>query len=371
MRLMVSAGATGGGINPALAVLQALGEGSDEILWVGSIGGMEADLVSRVGLPFKAIPAAGVHGFGLKAIGSLWQLARGYFAARRLIHEFRPDVLFFTGGYVAVPTGLAGYRIPTLLCLPDIEPGLALKALARFADHITVPAEEAAAYFPPGKRITVTGYPTRPDLSRWERAEAFKAFDLSPEVPTLLVTGGSLGAQSINRAVIAALPEWLPHMQVVHLTGRLTWPEVEAAQGALPEALAANYRAYPYLYDRMAAAFTTADLVVSRAGASVLGELPAFGLPGILVPYPHAWRYQKVNAEHLVHQGGAVLLRDEDLAQSLAGLVTALMRDAPARSEMSAAMESLARPQAAANIAQLLRKLASETRQPAAQGGAA
>lgn len=332
---------------------------------------MEADLVSRAGVPFKAIPAAGIHGVGVKAIGSLVTLARGFFAARRLIREFRPDVLFFTGGYVAVPTGLAGRRIPTLLCLPDIEPGLALKTLARFADHITVPADESRQFFPRSRQITVTGYPTRPDLKPWERAKAFEVFDLSPKRPTLLVTGGSLGARSINRAVVDALPAWLPRMQVIHLAGKATWPEVEAAQKNLPADLASAYRPYPYLYNRMAAAFTAADLVVSRAGASILGELPAFGLPAVLVPYPHAWRYQKVNAEYLVNRGAAYLLRDEDLGRDLSAVVQNLIHNTAGRAQMSAAMASLARPQAAASIAALLRQLAFDKDRSPARGGAA
>jgi UDP-N-acetylglucosamine--N-acetylmuramyl-(pentapeptide) pyrophosphoryl-undecaprenol N-acetylglucosamine transferase len=370
MRLMVSAGATGGGINPALAVLQALGEKSNQILWVGSEGGMEADLVGREGVPFTTIPAAGIHGVGLKAISALWKLTRGFFAARKLIRDFKPDVLFFTGGYVAIPTGLAGLNIPTLICLPDIEPGLALKVLSRFADHIAVPAEESRAYFPKRKRVTVVGYPIRPDMTVWERKAAFEAFGLSPDKPTLTVTGGSLGARSINRALVAILPELLPKMQVVHLTGKLTWPEVEAVRDTLPNELLVNYRAYPYLYDRMGAAFSVADLVVSRAGASILGELPVFGVPAILVPYPHAWRYQKVNADYLAKQGGAIVVKDEELNEKLSSLIMDLMGNQSKRSEMKAAMESMANPGAAASIAALLNILASDNPQPTKRGGA-
>ena len=360
MRLMVSAGATGGGINPALAVLQALGEKPDQVLWVGSIGGMEADLVGRAGVPFTAIPAAGIHGVGLKAISALWQLTRGFFAARKLIGKFKPDVLFFTGGYVAIPTGLAGLKIPTLICLPDIEPGLALKVLSRFADHIVVPAEESRAYFPKRKRVTVVGYPTRPELTVWDRKKAFEAFDLSPDKLTLTVTGGSLGARSINRALVAILPDLLPQMQVLHLTGKLTWPEVEAARDALPKELAVNYRAYPYLYDRMGAAFTVADLIVSRAGASIIGELPIFGAPAILVPYPHAWRYQKINADYLARRGGALVLKDEDLNEQLLPLILEIIRNEQIRNHMGIAMKALANPGAASAIGDLLRELALE-----------
>jgi UDP-N-acetylglucosamine--N-acetylmuramyl-(pentapeptide) pyrophosphoryl-undecaprenol N-acetylglucosamine transferase len=368
---MVSAGATGGGINPALAVLQALGDKPEEILWVGSDGGMETDLVRRAGVPFKSIPAAGLHGRGLKAVGGLWKLTQGYFAARKLIREFKPDVLFFTGGYVAIPTGLAGRSVPTLLCVPDIEPALALRTLARFADRIAVPAEKSLEYFPAGKQVQVVGYPTRQEIKPWPRQEAFAAFDLSPEKETLLVMGGSLGARSINRALMAALPSLLPRMQVIHLTGQTTWPEMEEAAKQLPAEFAQNYRAYPFLHERMAAAFTAADLVVSRAGASILGELPAFEVPAILVPYPYAWRYQVVNAEYLTERGAAVLLRDENLNEELLPLVQNLLLEEPDRlMRMSLEMKKLATPDAASKIAEMLVDLSLPSGTSVVRGGA-
>lgn len=331
---------------------------------MGSIGGIETDLVSRAGVPFKAIPAGGLHGVGLRVFKNAWQLVRGFFAARSLIREFKPDVLFFTGGYVAIPIGLAGRSVPTLLCVPDIEPALALKTLTRFADRIAVPTEDSLAYFPPGKDVRVVGYPTRPELRIWDREEAFAQFELSAEKPTLLVTGGSLGALSINRAMIAILPDLLPKIQVIHLTGNRTWHEVEAAAAQLPDALARNYRAYPFLYEAMGAAFSAADLVVSRAGASVIGELPHYGVPAILVPYPYAWRYQKINADYLARSGAARIVRDEDLTADLLPQIMELFEDGSKRYAMQAAMRSLATPHAAAEIADLLVGLASP------QGGA-
>ena len=168
MRLLICAGGTGGGVYPALAVHSALTSQhrNVETLWVGSEGGMEANLVTRAGIPYRAIPAAGVHGVDMSALpGNIWQLSRGLWASRRILRGFRPDVLFFTGGYVAVPMALAGWRTPTLLYIPDIEPGLALKTLARFADRITVTAQDTQNYFI--KNVIVTGYPLRPDLSTW------------------------------------------------------------------------------------------------------------------------------------------------------------------------------------------------------------
>jgi UDP-N-acetylglucosamine--N-acetylmuramyl-(pentapeptide) pyrophosphoryl-undecaprenol N-acetylglucosamine transferase len=359
---MVCAGATGGGVYPALAALQALGDEADEFLWVGSENGMEAELVARAGIPFQAIPAAGVHGVGLRNLpGNLWKIVRGFMAARRVIKEFRPDVLFFTGGYVAIPMGLAGRKVPTLLYVPDIEPGLALRVISRFADRIAVTAERSRDYFAKNAPVTVSGYPTRADLKMMEKAKARQIFDLSPDLPTVLVFGGSKGARSINQALMAALPILLKEMQIVHISGTFTWPEVKAAQESLPEEMAARYRAYPYLHEEMGAALAAADLVVSRAGASALGEYPLFGLAAILVPYPYAWRYQKVNAGYLEQRGGAVILKDEDLADKLSPTLRSLMSSEDERERMKSAMRAMAQPKAANKIADLLRGLAQGT----------
>ncbi|MBM3152045.1 MAG: UDP-N-acetylglucosamine--N-acetylmuramyl-(pentapeptide) pyrophosphoryl-undecaprenol N-acetylglucosamine transferase, partial [Chloroflexi bacterium] len=129
VRLLICAGGTGGGVYPALTVLQAVRDRA-EVLWVGGEGGMEAALVRRAGVPFQSIPAGGVHGVGAAHLpGNLWRLLRGYFAARRILRVFNPHVIFYTGGYLAVPMAAAAWRYPTLLYVPDIEPGLALKTI--------------------------------------------------------------------------------------------------------------------------------------------------------------------------------------------------------------------------------------------------
>jgi UDP-N-acetylglucosamine--N-acetylmuramyl-(pentapeptide) pyrophosphoryl-undecaprenol N-acetylglucosamine transferase len=362
VKLLVCAGGTGGGVYPALAVFERLAsDHSTEVLWVGSEGGMEADLVRRAGINFATIPAAGVHGVGLRALpGNLARLMRGYGAARKLLQEFKPHAMFFTGGYVAGPVALAGRKIPTAIYVPDIEPGLALKLLARFADRIAVTAENSRQYFPQDERVVVTGYPVRAAMSTWELAEAYPIFGFSAELPTLLVTGGSLGALSINKALTAALPELLREMQIVHLTGARTWDQFKDVAATLAEDLRPRYRAYPYLHEEMGAAFSIADLVVSRAGASSIGEYPHFGIPAILVPYPHAWRYQKVNADYLAKQGAAKMLEDEHLGEKLSSLILDLIRDNDQRTQMRQKMQSLANSNAATDIAAMLKALASE-----------
>jgi UDP-N-acetylglucosamine--N-acetylmuramyl-(pentapeptide) pyrophosphoryl-undecaprenol N-acetylglucosamine transferase len=265
--------------------------------------------------------------------------------------------MLFTGGYVAAPVALAGRSVPSVLYVPDIEPGLALKTLARFADAIAVTTEDSKAYFSDKKRVEVTGYPVRSDLKGWKREDAFQALELSPQEPVLLVFGGSKGARSINQAVVGCLPELLEDVQVIHISGHLDWEVVEAVRRDLPPRFQERYRAYPYLHERMGAAFTVADLVVSRAGASILGEFPSFGLPAILVPYPHAWRYQKVNAAYLADRGAAVVIDDEKLSEKLLSKVRALLADDQWRKEMSANMSALTRPQAAESIGRLLREV--------------
>lgn len=387
MRLLVCAGGTGGGVYPALAVLSAArgdapGEAAGshkalqdlQVLWVGSEGGMEADLVKRAGVPFQSIPAAGVHGVGWRALpGNLARLARGLLASLRILGEFRPDVLFFTGGYLAAPMAAAarlrsirGKRPQILLFVPDIEPGLALKTLARFADWIAVSVEKSREYLPRRIPVHVTGYPTRPELRRWDKTSARKALNLVPDLPVLLVFGGSSGARSINRALFMALPELLPEMQVLHLSGRLDWGEVEAVRSQLSQNMSPDllqrYQAYPYLHEEMAAALASADLALSRAGASCLGEFPLFGLPAILVPYPYAWRYQLVNAQYLQENGAAVIVADSELPDQLASTVHSLMFDRQKLADMAATMRSLAMPHAAQQIAGLIGSLATSGR---------
>jgi undecaprenyldiphospho-muramoylpentapeptide beta-N-acetylglucosaminyltransferase len=361
VRLLICAGGTGGGVYPALAVQQAFAEAglSTDVLWVGGKGGMEADLVKRAGIPYEEISAAGVHGVGLAALpGNLLQLGQGYLQSRRILHRFQPDVLFFTGGYVAVPMAIAGRSRPALLYVPDIEPGLALKTLARSADRIAVTAEPSRQYFRGQAAVQVSGYPTRPDLQRWELTKAYQALGLAEGLPVVLVFGGSKGARSINQALLPILPAILSEAQVVHISGSLDWNEVQAASQSLPGDLAGRYHLYPYLHEEMGAALTAADLVVSRAGASCLGEFPLFSIPAILIPYPHAWRYQQVNAEYLASRGAALILKDETLGEQLLPTIKDLLRDVPRQERMRRAMRQLATPGAAQRIAESIIELA-------------
>lgn len=358
---MICAGGTGGGVYPALAVHKALlvQDPNAEVLWVGGVDGMEAGLVERAGIPYDSIPAAGVHGVGLKRLpGNLLSIFKGFFASRRILESFKPDALFFTGGYVAVPMALAGLKISSLLYVPDIEPGLALQFLSYFASRIAVTTETSRMFFRQQGKISATGYPVRADLASWKRDRARKEFDIHGDLPVLLVFGGSKGARSINMALLEHLPTLLERMQVIHISGELDWPVVQQHAENLSGNLAERYHPYPYLHGEMGAALSAADLVICRAGASILGELPLFGLPAILVPYPHAWRYQKVNADYLANRGAALVIEDAKLKSGLHLTVEKLLETPEKLESMAKAMRGLQQPRAAEEIAGILYGLA-------------
>lgn len=326
---------------------------------------MEKDLVTRENVQFKPIPAAGLHGVGLlNTPHNLWLLFKGMLRSRQILRSFKPDVLFFTGGYVAVPMALAGQKTPSLLYVPDIEPGLALKFLSRFSSRLAFTTETSSRYFRTGVCAEVTGYPTRPGLARVDKASARASFGIGSGKPVLFIFGGSKGARSINQALWKNLPGLLAEAEVIHITGSLDWPRVDEIKATLDTTQAAGYHAFPYLHEEMASAFSAADLVICRAGASTLGELPLFGLPAILVPYPYAWRYQKVNADYLAGRGAARVIRDDDLAAQMLPAVRDLFGSPEKLAEMSAAASAMAAPRAASNLADLLVRLADSNPAP-------
>jgi UDP-N-acetylglucosamine--N-acetylmuramyl-(pentapeptide) pyrophosphoryl-undecaprenol N-acetylglucosamine transferase len=340
-----------------------MGLATGDFLWIGTRGEVEETLVPRADLRLETISGGPIVGVpwrvraanAARLIGSLGRV-------NRLFGEFRPKALFMTGGYVNVPVALTAWlrRVPAMIYLPDIEPGTAIKTLSRLARRVACTSAASQRYFPAGK-VVVTGYPVRPELRAAEqlsRESALAHFELTPDRPTLFVFGGSRGARSINRAVMASLPELLSQMQVIHISGTLDWPEVADHAAGLPAEQQLHYRPYAYLHEEMGLAFRAADLVLARAGASMLGESPAFGLPSILVPYPYAWRYQKVNADYLVERGAAVRLDDEKLGERLPPTVFELINDKQRLLEMKAAAKRIDMPEAARNLARAIKELA-------------
>ncbi len=341
---------------PGLAVAQALRDvGDPEIVYVGGIGGIEEQLAKRAAVPFVGIPAGGVHGLAPRvAMQNLLKSMRGTRVAYRLGRRQRPSALFATGGYASVPVALAArlLRVPIVVYLPDIEPGLAVRFIARLATKVAVTVEDSRRYFA-RREVVATGYPVRAEFHDVDRKQARDELQLKDNAPVLLVMGGSRGARSLNRAVASELEQLLEMAQVVHLSGELDSTWVGQRRDMLPERLKRRYHAVPYLHE-MGYALAAADLALCRAGASTLGEMPFFGLPAVLVPYPHAWRYQRVNAEWLAKRGAAVTLQDEQLQDKLLPTLRELLTDRARLERMGNRAQALSQPDAAARLAQAL-----------------
>ena len=195
---------------PGLAVAQALRDvGDPEIVYVGGSGGIEEQLTKRAAVPFVGIPAGGVHGLAPQvAVQNLFKSMRGTRAAYRLGRRQRPSALFATGGYASVPVALAArlLRVPILVYLPDIEPGLAVRFIARLAKKVAVTVEDSAQYFP-RRHVVTTGYPVRAEFRDVDRKRAREELELTEKDPVLLVMGGSRGARSLNRSIVEVLEQ--------------------------------------------------------------------------------------------------------------------------------------------------------------------
>lgn len=365
MRSIITGGGTGGHVYPALAVADALLEEGmatpSSLLYVGGAEGPEAELVKRRRLPFASIEAGALRDASpWKTVENARHTASGLLQAYGIMGRFRPQVTLATGGYVSVPVALASRMrgVPFLIYLPDIRPGWAVSALARLAAGIAVTNVESSRYLP-NVEVVETGYPVRPSLGTTDRAQACRTLGIDVALKTLMVFGGSRGAHSINEAVEAILLPLLEMGQVVHISGREDYDHLKAAAARLPQAAQSRYHLFDYLHEEMPAALTAAHLALCRAGASTLGEMPAVGLPAILVPYPHAGAHQVENARILVQAGAAVTVADTELDRLLP-LISGLLGDEALLERMGRAARRLARPGAASAIAHLLQDIALE-----------
>ena len=297
-----------------------------DLHFVGTVGGYERRLIAQYDIPLSAyseVRAGPLHGLSWpRKCWSALLLGVGTLQALALMVRRRPRVLLLTGGWMGLPVALAAWllRVPSVIYLPDIEPGLAIRALAPLAKRIAVNVAESAAFFPK-RHSAVVGYPLRKAFTTADRAAGIARFGLSAGRLTLLVFGGSLGARSLNRALLPILPTLIDDgWQVLHITGVGNWEDTLAEIG---DASYGNYQVFPYL-EEIGLAMAATDLIVSRAGASVLAEYPYYAAPSILVPLARNWRYQQVNANYLADRGAAVVLPEEELVSRLLSTIRGL-----------------------------------------------
>jgi UDP-N-acetylglucosamine--N-acetylmuramyl-(pentapeptide) pyrophosphoryl-undecaprenol N-acetylglucosamine transferase len=362
---LVSGGGTGGHIYPALAVAQALRDvrRDVELDYVGGVRGFERRLVAshpmRGELPYHELVVRSLRSAGLSphTILDPARLAASVPQAWWLIRRLRPDAVFTTGGYLALPLVLAARAraVPTLVWEGNVLPGRATRAIGRFATRVAVSFPPTLAAFT--GNAFVSGTPIR-SFAGIDRAVARHSLGIDPDDRLLLVFGGSQAVARLNAAVTGALPRLVDDWHVLHLAGEEGMADAGAARQALPETLRPRYTAEPFLTDRMAEALVAADLVVGRAGSSTCAELTAVGVPSILVPYPFAGAHQRYNAGYLADEGAAVLVPDEDLTGERLVAETSALLPADRREAMAAAARRLGRPEAARTLAEELLALA-------------
>ncbi|MEJ5220922.1 MAG: UDP-N-acetylglucosamine--N-acetylmuramyl-(pentapeptide) pyrophosphoryl-undecaprenol N-acetylglucosamine transferase [Tepidiforma sp.] len=358
--IVLTGGGTGGHLFPAIAVAAALRalEPAPALVFLGPANRGERATIEAAGLPFEEVPAAPIRGRSpLGLLRSIGILARGTARAVRLLRRHRAAAVFSTGGYGSFPVSLAAWllRRPLVVFLPDVAPGLAVRVEQRLASRLATSTPAALDHLPRGK-TSVTGYPVRPEFFSLSRDAARAALGLGPADRLAVVAGASQGSRALNEAVFGRLADLLRAAAVIHVTGQSGLEAAERARAALPADLAARYHPAPFRAD-LPAVMVAADLGVFRAGASILGELPAAGLPAILVPGAFAGGHQRDNAAWLAAQGAAEVLDEADLP-ALADRVLALLADDARRDRMRAAARALARPSAAADIARLVMEAA-------------
>ncbi len=360
-RVIISGGGTGGHIFPAIAIANALKaiDPAIQLLFVGAEGKMEMEKVPAAGYTIKGLPIAGIkRELSFDNFTFPVKLMRSLNKAKSILKEFKPDVAVGVGGYASGPLLFMASRegVPTLIQEQNSFPGITNKLLSRKAASICVAYDGMEQFFPKHK-IVFTGNPVREDIKQiaGKREEAAAFFGMDPAKNTLLVVGGSQGARSINRAVRDGLQKLAEQgMQVLWQTGKLFHAE---ALKAVEEINAPGIRAFDFI-TRMDLGYAMADVVVARAGASTVSELCIAGKPSILVPLPTAAEdHQTKNCMSLVNKKAALLVTDIAAGEKLVNEAIALLNDLPHRQKLTENILPLARPEAAAEIAQEVLKL--------------
>jgi UDP-N-acetylglucosamine--N-acetylmuramyl-(pentapeptide) pyrophosphoryl-undecaprenol N-acetylglucosamine transferase len=361
LRIVIAAGGTGGHIYPALAVLAQLrGRLPElELRWIGGRRGLEADIVPAAGLSLDRLWLRSLRTVDASASTILDPLRLAASVPQALVKlaRWRPDVVYTTGGYVAIPVLAAAalLRIPSLLWEGNRIPGRSVRLSARLASARTVSFSATRDRLP--APTFVTGTPIR-HLDGGDKEGARARLGLPADVPVLLVFGGSQSVRRLNDAIADAIADLVERCTVVHITGSAGIAEAEALRSRLPAVRRDRYRPFEFLHRDMDAALAGADLLVGRAGSSTLAEAAAAGLPMIVVPYPHAAAHQQANAAEMVAAGAAELVADEDLDGDTLRRAGELLFDdrLPA---MAAAAHSVGRPTAALASVRLLELLAA------------
>ncbi|MCR5358240.1 MAG: undecaprenyldiphospho-muramoylpentapeptide beta-N-acetylglucosaminyltransferase [Lachnospiraceae bacterium] len=350
-RIILTGGGTAGHVTPNIALIPVLKEQGYDIQYIGSYAGMEKALIEDIGIPYHGISSGKLRRyFSLQNFSDPFRVLKGFFEAKKLIKELKPNVLFSKGGFVSVPVVIAAGRagVPVIIHESDMTPGLANKLCFKSAKKICCNFPETVAYLPKDKAV-LSGSPIRSELFKGspEKGRDFTGF--TDDKPVIMVIGGSLGAANVNKAVRNVLPSLTEKFNVIHLTGK---GKSDDALNDIP-----GYRQYEYISDELKDLFALSDLVISRAGANAICELLALKKPNLLIPLPSASSRgdQLLNAESFKKQGYSMLLTEDELTdERLLDMIDELYKD---RDKYIAAMSSSSQNNAVETIISLIREL--------------
>lgn len=361
MRIIVTGGGTGGHIYPALALIKYIQQKDprSEFLYIGTTKGLESELVPRENIPFKAIEITGFkRSLSLENIRTVLRFIKGVRESKRIIKEFKPDVVLGTGGYVCGPVVYVAskLKIPTVIHEQNSVPGLTNKFLSKYVDKVAICFKEVEQFFPIEK-VVLTGNPRASEVIVERTKGVLENFQLQSGKPTVLITGGSRGASPINQAVLSALPQLQQKSyQVIFVTGKAHYDQI-VAQVKNPENYN-NVAIVPFIHE-MEKVLPSVDVVVGRAGATSLAELTALGIPSILIPSPYVTNnHQEKNAKTLVSNGAAIMITEKELSSTkLVEALDTLLLDRNKRYEMAEAAKQLGMRDASERLANVLFQL--------------
>ena len=364
MRVIVSGGGTAGHINPALSIAKKIKEKEkdSEILFVGTPAGMENRLVEKAGFPIRHVEVKGFQRkLTLKNIKSAFLAVTSVSKAKKILREFRPDVVVGTGGYVCWPVLRAAEKlgVPTLVHEQNAIPGLTVSKLSKFADVVCYSFEGSEKNFPCKKeKLVLTGNPVGPEVIAAKKDECRRKLGIS--APFLLSYGGSLGASAINEAMFEFARDYSMKKPIfhTHAFGAREWDKWCEKEKEARITRFGNVRFREYI-DDMPRQMAAADLVICRAGAITLAELAVLGKPAVLIPSPNVVNdHQTKNARLFEEAGAAVLLPEGELStEKLIGIVSDLLFSPEKLRKMSSAMKKMAKPDADEKIFAEIAKL--------------
>jgi UDP-N-acetylglucosamine--N-acetylmuramyl-(pentapeptide) pyrophosphoryl-undecaprenol N-acetylglucosamine transferase len=347
MNIIIVGGGTAGHINPGLAIAKhvLVKHSKANILFIGTERGLEKDLVPREGFKIEFIKARGFkREISLDIFFTVKDMIDGYFQAGKILKEFKPEVVIGTGGYVCVPVIIAASRlkVPTIIHEANAFPGIANRILGRIADIVAISFRETEKFFRHSKKVIFTGNPVRAEIIyASNETSGLRRERLSEnEKPSVLVFGGSRGAQKINEAVIELIKSnnGVLRYSLVLSTGQSQYDLVlkKLQENGFDKEKLINIEILPYLFE-IAKDMASADIIVARAGAISTSEITAMGIPSILIPYPFATEnHQEFNARSLEKQGAAIVILEKDLTGDLLNQqITSLVNNKEQLSKMA------------------------------------